>query len=428
MIKKSDILPAIQPTVAAPNPEFTCYIGSKLEPEKDKIRLRIKNYLELDNVSILAGAGTSYHIGAPLVRNIPSEIHDKISKNVEIKDFYLSELSSISNGKPGSSSSVSLEDFLNFIQAERYIASSKGVEIDKYGKLIRSIQAELFKLCNTESAHLNSEYETDKNLADNKYHYHEKLVKKLLQRPINLRRINLFTTNYDLAFDYAFDNSGVQNINGFCGFHKRCFRPESFDYDFYYPGQTTTGKVHRAEKVIRYFKLHGSLSWAFKEPDIKNLYGIEEISLNQYKPDNPVNELVIYPCATKKSFTLDLPYSELFRFFSCTIKVSQSALFCLGYSFNDEHVNDIIFQALSIPSFTLFIVDFKGISNPIVNQLKSLDDPRIIIIEGEFGKFTKFVSDILPDLYEEKDEIQVARTINEIKGISKRPDAEPLNG
>ena len=248
-------------------------------------------------------------------------------------------------------------------------------------------------------------------LGENKYYYHEKLVKKLLQRPVNLKRVNLFTTNYDLSFEYAFDKSGIHYINGFSGFQCRSFHPETYDYDIYYPGQTTSGKVHRAEKVLRYYKLHGSLSWIYKEPTSDNLYGIEEISIDKTKPDN---ELVIYPCATKKAFTLDLPYSELFRLFSCSIKQSQSVLLCLGYSFNDEHINDIIYQALSIPSFTLFIIDFKSTENQNIIKLKSLDDPRIIIIEGESAKFTKFVSEILPDLYEEKDNIKVAKTMKEL--------------
>lgn len=162
---------------------------------------------------------------------------------------------------------------------------------------------------------------------------------------------------------------------------------------------------------MRYYKLHGSLSWIFCEPSINNLYGIEEIPVGKEKPEN---ELVIYPCATKKAYTLDLPYSELFRLFSSAIKRSQSVLFCIGYSFNDAHINDIICQALSIPSFTLFIVDFKSSENKEIMRLKALDDPRIVIIEGECAKFTYFVREVLPDLYEEKDEIKIAKTMNEL--------------
>ncbi len=33
-----------------------------------QIKLRIKKYLELENVSVLAGAGASFHLGAPIKR------------------------------------------------------------------------------------------------------------------------------------------------------------------------------------------------------------------------------------------------------------------------------------------------------------------------------------------------------------------------
>jgi hypothetical protein len=153
------------------------------------------------------------------------------------------------------------------------------------------------------------------------------------------------------------------------------------------------------------------LSWIYSDPCPNNIYGIEEIKVTETKPEQ---ELIIYPCSTKKTFTLDLPYSELFRCFSATIRQQQSVLFCLGYSFYDEHINDLIYQALSIPSFTLFIVDFQAGGNPEIERLKELDDPRIIIVDGEFGKFTSFVSDIMPDLYEENDKMRISSTLESL--------------
>lgn len=42
--------------------------NSVRDTETETLRLKIKRYLELDNVSILAGAGTSFHLGAPIIR------------------------------------------------------------------------------------------------------------------------------------------------------------------------------------------------------------------------------------------------------------------------------------------------------------------------------------------------------------------------
>ena len=121
----------------------------------------------------------------------------------------------------------------------------------------------------------------------------------------------------------------------------------------------------------------------------------------------------------KKTFTLDLPYSELFRQFSQAITKPQSVLFCLGYSFYDEHINDIIYQALSIPSFTLIIANYK--TNAEIQKIKDLNDPRIIIIDEENveqSTFVGFVKNIMPDLYEENEQTIVADTLNRLFSLN----------
>src|SRR5690554_840243 len=224
----------------------------------EKHRLKIKKYLELENVSVLAGAGTSFHLGAPVIRKIPEEL--KAQCQDEITKYF------------GEGADPSFEDLINCLQADRYLGDKKNVCVCNINKSIAKMQQWLFEKCNTEKAEIQESYQADVKLQKNRYHYHEAFIKKLLQRPNNLKRVNLFTTNYDMAFDYALDNLGVHYINGFMGVHNRCFRPEVYDYDLYYPGQSVSGKVHRAEKVIKYYKIHGSLSWLSTPPSVSNTY------------------------------------------------------------------------------------------------------------------------------------------------------------
>ena len=374
-----------------------------MEEISNENKLRVKKYLGLENVSVLAGAGTSWHLGAPVIRNIPEGLKSICEKDIET---YF-----------GKGQNPSFEDLFNCLQADRYIKTKRKESTTEIDKSIKEMQKWLFDNCNTEKTVLN--VKDDKRLNKNRYHYHEAFVKKLLQRPNNLKRVNLFTTNYDMAFDYALDNLGVHYINGFMGVHNRCFRPEVYDYDLYYPGQSVTGKVHRAEKVLKYYKIHGSLSWLATKPTVSNTYGIKEIPLNNdFKADED-KELMIYPCVSKKSFTLDLPYSELFRQFSQAINQPQSVLFCVGYSFYDEHINDIIKQALTIPSFTLIIANFsqKLDANSPIEELKALKDKRIIILDEtdvNQSTFIGFVDNIMPDLYEEEENEVIANTMEKI--------------
>lgn len=387
--------------------------NSVRDTETETLRLKIKRYLELDNVSILAGAGTSFHLGAPLIRTVPDDLSKRCGWAID-QCF-------------GRGAKPSYEDLFNCLQANYFLLQKKGKNASRYVALMQNMQRWLFEHCNTEKCEIYKSYKDDVNLKDNRYFYHEMLIKKLLQRPNNLSRVNLFTTNYDMAFDYALDNLGVFYINGFHGIHNRCFRPEVYDYDLYYPGQSVSGKVHRAEKVLRYYKLHGSLSWIAEAPSPTNTYGISEIPLNENFEFKAGTQLMIYPCVSKKTFTLDLPYSELFRRFADAINKPQSVLICLGYSFYDEHINDIIYQALSNPSFTLFIVNYSPEPDPDseIARLQRLGDKRILILDQSNysqSTFVGFVKNILPDLYEISDEERIAETRNLLFSSGKEAD------
>lgn len=449
----------------------------------DKIKLMLKNYLELDNVSFLFGSGTSIHLGAVTIRNFPLEVETHIKEQDSIvaglhthfvyvikqlqgdllkygKANLIEETQTFENERKwkfiivddivrdieSKEIAIEYEKVLNYLIAIDYvlIEDKSKQRTDKYAELITAIKEGLFNVCNLENRKVSqtiidrkkaSQFEKDKEQGTllesrSKYIFHEKFIKALLQRPLNLRRANIFTANYDLAFEYAFDKLGVHYIDGFAGFHKRFFKPETFEYDIFYPGSTTSGKVQRIEKVVRYFKLHGSLSWVNSESrDANNLYGIEEKPLELIESLKKKGEIIIYPSAVKKSYTLDLPYSELFRQFASTITQSQSVLVTVGYSFGDDHFNDIIYQALSNPTFTLIVVDFQGTRNEYINNLKELNDPRIIILEGEyFGDFLTFSDSLMPNFNSVDNNEKVANTLNELlstKATQQDPAKEP---
>lgn len=430
--------------------------GTDLLPdwEKDskslqKIKALLKSYLELDNVSFLFGAGSSMNIGSVSIANIPKKIEDRIkTTSVDISgtptpdllyaEFIsvIKELQKVTAEKRTTSGEIeySLEKFLNYLVAQEYVfeLNPAAVKLKYLPDLIRTIKQGLFELCDIEklpnASWLSGDVKT--NLDNNKSFYHEKFTKKILQRPLNLKRANVFTTNYDLAFEYAFDKLGVNFISGFSGFQKRTFKPEAFEYDLFFPGSTTQGRVQRIEKVLRYYKIHGSLTWLKETPSENNVYGISEVPIEIIRGMKDFENIMIYPTTAKKSFTLDFPYSELFRQFAATISQSQSVLVTYGYSFSDEHINDIIYQALTIPSFTLIIIDYNGTkASEEIKKLKELNDPRVIILQGEqLGSFSFFVEELLPDLIEMNTYEKIADTLRKLfdSGSSTPPPTPPI--
>lgn len=400
-----------------------------------KIKVLLKSYLELDNVSFLFGAGSSMNIGSVSIANIPKKIEERI-KNTSVDvggtatpdvlyAEFISTIKELQKSNPEKRTSTteiaySLEKLLNYLVAQEYVLelNVSAVKLKHLPDLIRTIKQGLFELCDIEklpnATWLGGDDKT--NLDKNKSFYHEKFTKKILQRPLNLKRANVFTTNYDLAFEYAFDKLGVNFISGFSGFQNRTFKPEAFEYDLFFPGSTTQGRVHRIEKVLRYYKIHGSLTWVKETPSENNVYGISEVPIEIIRERKDFENIMIYPTTAKKSFTLDFPYSELFRLFAATISQSQSVLITYGYSFSDEHINDIIFQALTIPSFTLIIIDFNGTkTSDEIKKLKDLKDPRVIILQGDqLGNFSFFVEQLLPDLIEMNTYEKIADTLRKL--------------
>ena len=192
------------------------------------------------------------------------------------------------------------------------------------------------------------------------------------------------------------DGLGVVYVDGFIGGLKSFFHPESFNFDFYYPASTTEGNVSRMERVLHYYKIHGSLNWLESaEESFLNVYGIEKKDSEQMGVEN----VLIYPTPMKEHDTTGFPYSELFRKLANIIQQPQSVLITYGYSFGDSHINRLILEALTIPSFQLLIVSYSWSDNikKIYNRFK--DEPSVgFIIGSEFANWGTFVSNILPDL------------------------------
>lgn len=407
----------------------------------DKIRLMLKNYLQLDNVSLLFGTGSSLHLGATSIRNFPLRIEEKIkedSKLYELFSHLIRQYQKLNSDeeikREYDEIAVPLESFLDFLLALQHISHHSSSLIRGFNEsgteeeieitsvhlesLITRIKQELFILCDLDNLpKTTKDPKVFKEMCLNgKYTYHKSFVKSLLQRPLNLKRANIFTTNYDLAFENTFEELGVHYANGFRGFHNRVFSPEVYDYDLYYPGSTTEGKVRRIERMLNYYKLHGSITWIREENSAQNQYGLVEKHIDWIRNnEDRAGDIIVYPTAHKKGYTLDFPYSELFRQFASKISQPQSVLFCIGYSFFDEHINDIIYQALSIPSFTLIIVDYNGTKNKKINELYRLNDPRIIILEGPYlGDFKVFSKNIMPNFHEIDYRERVAATLQKL--------------
>lgn len=202
---------------------------------------------------------------------------------------------------------------------------------------------------------------------------YERFYKKLVLRDRSLPRPWVFTTNYDHFSELAMDRLGIPYANGFSGVVERRFNPAIFRYALAEQLDVASRKWTAVDAFVYLCKLHGSVTWT---EDDHGLFPIKEVW-----PPESSNQMLIYPTPAKQNSSLGSPYADLFREFQSRIVREQSVLITAGYAFGDEHLNNIIYQALTIPTFRLVIFAAPDTEGEIA-KLRALRDPRIWIIGG----------------------------------------------
>lgn len=356
------------------------------DEEKTKLITRLRQYLELRNITILIGNGCSIPLGSPV-------IHDasKIKPELDQEPFRLSDDQAHAQARAlldcfvPAGKVLGVEPLLTLLSNIRATAEISGLQQTIGTTAIASEDAAALETLLKKWLYRRCKALND--VPDEQLRHHEELMRRILLRPTTLPRCKVFTTNYDLLLERALDNLGVLYFDGFLGTLDRTLRTESYHYDLYYPGETTEGRVSRVDRVLHLYKMHGSINW--RRRSTASL----DVSIRHTVPeDSEYGDVMIYPSPLKLAEMNGYPYSEMFRHFSSHINQPQSVLFSIGYSFQDAHINRLIYQALSIPSFVLIIV-VPGISAPtdgenpspaqevwrLINTVKS---KRILVITG----------------------------------------------
>lgn len=209
---------------------------------------------------------------------------------------------------------------------------------------------------------------------------YEAFYRKLIHRDRALPRPWVFTTNYDLFNETAMDRLGIPYINGFQGSVERRFNPAIFRYTLAEQLDLASKRWSSVDSLIYFVKLHGSISWQSRQ---EGIFPVVETLPAMATSEN----LLVYPTPAKQNASFASPYSDMFRELQTRVAREQTALITLGYSFSDEHVNNIVFQALTIPTFRLVAFVAPDV-NETVKKLRELSDPRIWIIGTESSNHT----------------------------------------
>lgn len=278
---------------------------------------------------------------------------------------------------------------------------------------------------------------------------YKRLVNNLLiflQREGNEKpkRVNLFTTNYDLFFERTFDE--IDKKGPFCyfndgskGFIERAIGISNFHMNVSHSG--VNDRYKREVPTINLLKVHGSVSWTQKKEgkeeilvsyqdnqisdlknylndiddysrtDIENIFEelsdeiegeeikIEIKNISEKLSDLNINEdrvsnfydlykaiPIINPNKWKFNETVfEQHYYQLLRLLSYELEKKGAVLIVFGFSFADEHITEIIKRSMSNPTLKVYIVSYSKSSKENIKQKIGLY-PNITYLPQKFGK------------------------------------------
>lgn len=151
--------------------------------------------------------------------------------------------------------------------------------------------------------------------------------------------VEIFTTNYDLLIEQALEETSVPYFDGFVGARNTFFDLRAIEENAI-PSHWT-----------RLWKIHGSLNWYQTENAVHRSTGSNIQNQESH---------LIYPSHLKYDQSRKMPYLALIDHLTSSLKKEPSVLISSGYSFNDEHINDSILNALKANPTTIVIALLFG--------------------------------------------------------------------
>lgn len=270
---------------------------------------------------------------AGLTKFVSNELKSKDKKKNNY-DLLLDELIKTGNKNPN------IEDILSFVRGLKQVSvgatavrgftegNLNNLELDVCKKIVERLKV---------------------SLPDNKTPYH-----KLAKWIHNIERespIEIFTSNYDLLVEEAFEEIGVPYFDGFVGSRQPFFDLRAIE-DSLIPKHWS-----------RLWKIHGSINWFLKS----NNQVYRSSNLEEKDP------CIIQPSHLKYDESRKMPYLALIDRLSSFLRQNSAVLIVSGYSFSDEHLNDTIINALkSNPTAMVISLLFETLSYE--------DDKKQIII------------------------------------------------
>lgn len=332
---------------------------------------------------IFMGAGTSCALGLPNISKLTIDVESALSAGSKSAfDIIKKDL----EAKASVPSTISIEDILNQVRRIREITQDDAATnfLAVTGTMAKQLDLEICK----KIYELIDLAETKANLA----------IPKRFFAWLGMQNrdftTEIFTTNYDLIIEKSLESIRVPYFDGFVGSFEPFFWQESVE--------RTVKNNELTSNWLRLWKIHGSLSWFWKESPTTRAHKV----IRQGKAINaasPSNEIVIYPSKEKYASSRRQPFIVYFDRLKNYLLSGELLFVISGYSFLDQHINEIIFNCmrqnnrLHVVVFFYSDIEVSRLQPLIAGYLNiSVYGPRKAIISGICSDWSFEENDLKP--------------------------------
>jgi hypothetical protein len=287
----------------------------------------LRNQISLiKRIGFFFGAGSSMALGIPGISTLTDEVKIGLEKGEQELINIIEESIQITQNTPVK---ITVEDILNQCRLIRQITKDspkqefQKIDGEQAKKLDLHICRKIYQI-----------------ISDNEEQIDFSITEKLLSCINWFCRDyakEIFTTNYDLIFEKSFEKLQIPYFDGFVGAYEPFFLPDSIEGSRYdYPPISW----------IRLWKIHGSLGWFWKRSDSNSSVKVIRLGVKNEDAQVENNELVIYPSKEKYELSRKQPFIAYFDRLKHFLIEGEGLFIVSGYSFSDEHINEIFFNAL----------------------------------------------------------------------------------
>ncbi|MDP1786239.1 MAG: SIR2 family protein [Polaromonas sp.] len=297
----------------------------------------------------------------PAILGLTADVKKKLGESEVYRGSFNIILKRFSEEEPAE---PTIENILSHIRALQEVVRDG----DIHG-LTKTMLAELDeKICEITTVVVGAE------LPDSNTPYHQ--LAKWIGGIQRAQPVEVFTPNYDLLVEQAFEAHKIPYFDGFVGSREAFFDLTSMEENASLP-------VHCLPvRWSRLWKLHGSINWwsRYEDEDKKNL---KVVRTGIEKPIGGDRQM-IYPSHLKYDQSRRLPYLAMLDRLKNFLARGQAVLVTCGYSFADEHLNEVIFQGLrSNPTAICFGLLYGPRANYSDALIKKQKHPNLSLLASD---------------------------------------------